>query len=58
MSKLANKIRQAEESLARFEADVARYRRTAEEKDQVAEKWRRYLRRLKAEAVVKERVTV
>ena len=52
----ASKIRQAEESIARFEADVERYRRTADAKEQAAAKWRRYLRRLKAATPVKEAV--
>ena len=58
MRNQASKIRQAEESIARFEADVERYRRTADAKEQAAAKWRRYLRRLKAATPVKETAVV
>ena len=54
MNNKASKIREAEEALARFEADVTRYRLTLAVKEQAAAKWRRYLRRLKAAAPVKE----
>ncbi len=52
----ANKILQAEAAIARFEADAVRYRNVAEIKSRSAEKWRRYLRRLKGQTA-KEAVT-